>query len=222
MKQPKQRKKLINDIKKELNQQPPNGILMVGFQKDSMSNIYLGKTIEEAAKMRNQTPENAIIDLIIEDDSRIQCIYFSMSEENIRKKIQIPWLSFCSDAGSYSDITKDFRTHPRAFGSFARVLGKYSRDEGLISLEEAIRKLSGFPASNLGLNKRGLLKKDFYADIVIFDPLKISDNATFKKPLQYADGVNHVFVNGEQVIENGNHTGKFPGKFVKGRGAEIN
>ena len=222
MKKPKQRKKLINDIRKELNQQPPSGILMVGFKKDSMSNIYLGKTIEEAAKMRNQTPENAIIDLIIEDDSRIQCIYFSMSEENIRKKIQIPWLSFCSDAGSYSDITKDFKTHPRAFGSFARVLGKYSRDEKLISLEEAIRKLSGFPAKNLGLKKRGFLKKGYYADIVIFDPLKISDKATFNEPLQYADGVNHVFVNGEQVIENGNHTGKFPGKFVKGRGAEIN
>ena len=221
MKQPKQRKKLINDIRKELDQQPPNGILMVGFKKDSMSNIYLGKTIEEAAKMRNQTPENAIIDLIIEDDSRIQCIYFSMSEENIRKKIQIPWLSFCSDAGSYSDITKDFKTHPRAFGSFARVLGKYSRDEGLISLEEAIRKLSGFPATNLGLKKRGFLKKGYYADIVIFDPLEISDKATFNDPLQYAEGVNHVFVNGEQVIENGNHTGKFPGKFIKGRGAEI-
>ena len=216
-----QRKKLINDIKQELKQQPPNGILMVGFKKDSMANIYLGKTIEQAAQMRNQTPEDAIIDLIIEDDSRIQCIYFSMSEENIRKKVQIPWLSFCSDAGSYSDITVNFRTHPRAFGSFARVLGKFSRDEGLISLEEAIRKLSGFPATNLGLNKRGFLKKGHYADIVIFDPLKISDKATFNKPLQYAVGVDHVFVNGEQVIENGNHTGKFPGTFVKGRGAKI-
>lgn len=221
MKQPKQRKKLINDIKKELKQQPPNGILMVGFKKDSMAKIYLGKTIEQAAQMRNQSPEDAIIDLIIEDDSRIQCIYFSMSEENIRKKVQIPWLSFCSDAGSYSDITKDFRTHPRAFGSFARVLGKFSRDESLISLEEAVRKLSGFPATNLGLNKRGFLKKGYFADVVIFDPLKISDKATFNEPLQYAKGVNHVFVNGEQVLENGNHTGKFPGKFVKGRGAEI-
>jgi len=221
MKQPKQRKKLINDIKEELKQQPPDGILMVGFKKDSMSNIYLGKTIEQAAQMRNQTPENAIVDLIIEDDSRIQCIYFSMSKQNIRKKVQIPWLSFCSDAGSYSDITEDFRTHPRAFGSFARVLGKFSRDEGLISLEEAIRKLSGFPATNLGINKRGFLKKGHYADIVIFDPLKISDKATFNKPLQYAEGVNHVFVNGEQVIENGKHTGKFPGKFIKGRGARI-
>ena len=152
---------------------------MVGFKKDSMAKIYLGKTIEQAAQMRNQSPEDAIIDLIIEDDSRIQCIYFSMSEENIRKKVQIPWLSFCSDASSYSDITKDFRTHPRAFGSFARVLGKFSRDESLISLEEAVRKLSGFPATNLGLNKRGFLKKGYFADVVIFDPLKISDKATF-------------------------------------------
>jgi N-acyl-D-amino-acid deacylase len=221
MKQPRQRKKLIKDIEKELKQQPPNGILMVGFKKDSMAKIYLGKTIEQAAQMRNQSPENTIIDLIIEDDSRIQCIYFSMSKENIRKKIQIPWLSFCSDAGSYSDITKNFRTHPRAFGSFARVLGKFSRDEGIISLEEAVRKLSGFPATNLGLHNRGFLKKGYFADIVIFDPLKISDKATFNKPLQYAKGVDHVFVNGEQVLENGNHTEKFPGIYIKGRGAKI-
>jgi len=219
MKQPEQRRKLVKDIRKELEQQPPNGILMVGFKKDSIAKIYLGKTIEQAAQMRNQSSEDTIIDLIIEDDSRIQCIYFSMSEENIKKKIQIPWLSFCSDAGSYSDITKDFRTHPRAFGSFARVLGKFSRDKGLISLEEAVRKLSGFPATNLGLNKRGFLKKGYFADVVIFDPLKISDKATFDKPLQYAEGINHVFVNGEQVIENGNHTGKFSGKFIKGKGA---
>ena len=192
---------------------------MVGFNKASMSRKYLGKTVAEAAKMRNQNPEEAIVDMIIEDDNRIQCIYFSMSEENIRKKIQIPWVSFCSDAGSYSDISKEFRTHPRAFGSFARVIGKYSRDEGLISLEEAVRRLSGFPAENLGILNRGLLKEGYFADIVIFDPQKVQDHATFDEPLKYATGVVHVFVNGEQVVKNGDHLGVFPGIFVKGHGA---
>jgi len=220
MKKPEVRERLFLDIRKELDQQPPEGILMVGFNKASMSRKYLGKTVAEAAKMRNQSPEEAIVDMIIEDDNRIQCIYFSMSEENIRKKIQIPWVSFCSDAGSYSDISKKFRTHPRAFGSFARVIGKYSRDEGLISLEEAVRRLSGFPAENLGILNRGLLKKGYFADIVIFDPQKVQDHSTFNEPLQYASGVVHVFVNGEQVIKNGNHLGVFPGRFIKGSGAK--
>jgi N-acyl-D-aspartate/D-glutamate deacylase len=218
MQQPKPRKRLLQDIRKELEQQPPSGILMVGFKNDSMAKIYQGKTIAEAAKMRSQSPEETIIDMIIEDDSRIQCIYFSMSEENIRKKISIPWLSFCSDAGSYSDISKEFKTHPRAFGSFIRVLGKYSRDEKLISLQEAIRKLSGFPATNLGLKNRGFLKKDYFADIVIFNPDTVVDKATFDEPLQFAEGIEQVFVNGVQVILNGNHTESFPGRFIKGPG----
>ena len=141
-----------------------------------------------------------------------------MSEENVRKKIQLPWVSFDSDAGSYSDISKDFITHPRAFGSFARVLGKYVRDEKLISMEEAIRRLSGFPAENLGIKKRGVLQEGNFADVVIFDPLIISDKATFEEPLQFAVGVEHVIVNGTPVISNGDHTGEFPGRFVKGPG----
>lgn len=221
MQEAEPRKRLLADIRKELEQQPPSGILMVGFKNDSMAKIYRGKTVAEAAKMRSQTPEEAIVDMIIEDDNRIQCIYFSMSEENIRKKIKIPWLSFCSDAGSYSDISKDFRTHPRAFGSFIRVLGKFSRDEKLITLQEAVRKLSGFPATNLGLTNRGFLKKDYFADIVIFDPDMVTDKATFDEPLQFAEGMEHVFVNGVQVISNGNHTGSFPGRFVKGSGYKI-
>jgi N-acyl-D-amino-acid deacylase len=218
MKQPVTRKRLLNDIRNELAQQPPSGILMVGFKNDAMAKLYLGKTVAEAAIMRNQSPEETIIDMIIEDDSRIQCIYFSMSEENIRKKIKIPWLSFCSDAGSYSDISKDFKTHPRAFGSFIRVLGKFSRDEGLITMQEAIRKLSGFPATNLHLKNRGFLKQGYFADIVIFDEKTVKDNATFDTPLKFADGMEYVFVNGIPVIEKGNHTGNFPGKFIKGPG----
>ena len=156
---------------------------------------------------------------MVEDDSRIQCIYFSMSEENIRKKIQLPWVSFSSDAGSYSDISKNFRTHPRAFGSFIRVLGKFSRDEGLLSLEEAVRKLAHLPATNLGVEKRGLLRAGHYADIVLFDPETVNDHATFDDPLQFATGVSDVWVNGMQVLKSGDHTGVFPGRFVKGSGA---
>jgi N-acyl-D-amino-acid deacylase len=142
-----------------------------------------------------------------------------MSEDNIRKKVQLPWVSFSSDAGSYSDITENFRTHPRAFGSFIRVLGKFSRDEGLLSLEEAVRKLSHLPATNLGITKRGLLKAGYYADLVLFDPETVTDHATFDEPLQYATGVSDVWVNGAQVLREGEHTGAFPGRFVKGSGA---
>jgi N-acyl-D-amino-acid deacylase len=218
MKEPEPRKRLFADIRKELSEQPPEGILMVGFKNDSMAKIYKGKTIAQASELRGQSPEETIVDMIIEDDSRIQCIYFSMSEENIKKKVQIPWLSFCSDAGTYSEFEDNFMTHPRAFGSFVRVLGKFSRDEGLLSLQEAIRKLSGFPATNLGLTDRGFLKENYYADVVIFDPETVSDKATFDDPLQFAVGIEHVFVNGTQVLRNGEHTGAFPGKFVKGAG----
>ena len=218
MKRPDIRERLFKDIRKELSEQPPEDILMVGFNKQSMSNKYRGMTIAEAAELRGETPEEAIVNLIIEDGSRIQCIYFSMSEDNVRKKIVLPWVSFDSDAGSYSDISKDFITHPRAFGSFARVLGKYVREEKLISMEEAIRRLSGFPSDNLGIKNRGYLRIGYFADIVVFDPDKIQDKATFEDPLQFAEGVEHVFVNGIQVLSKGDHTGNFPGRFVKGSG----
>ena len=218
MKKPDVRERLFKDIRKELSEQPPEDILMVGFNRQSMSNKYRGMTIAEAAELRGESPEEAIVNLIIEDGSRIQCIYFSMSEENVRKKIMLPWVSFDSDAGSYSDISKDFITHPRAFGSFARVLGKYVRDEKLITMEEAIRRLTGFPADNLGIENRGYLRPGFFADVVVFDPELIEDKATFEKPLQFAVGVEDVFVNGVQVLSGSNHTGEYPGRFVKGAG----
>ena len=183
-----------------------------------MSKKYLAKTVAEAAKMRGQSPEEAIVDMVIEDNHRIQCIYFSMSEENIRKKIQLPWVSFCSDAGIYSDISKSFRTHPRAFGSFIRVLGKYSRDENLFPLEEGIRRLTSYPAQNLKLKNRGMLKESFFADVVIFNAEKVNDNATFEEPLQFSEGVDHVLVNGVPVLLDGEHTNKFSGRFVRGPG----
>ena len=218
MKDPAVRPRLLADIRAQLEEQPPEDILMVGFNNPEMSKKYLAKTIAEAALSRGQSPEETIVDMVIEDNSRIQCIYFSMSEDNIRKKLKLPWVSFCSDAGSYSDTTKTFRTHPRAFGSFARVLGKYARDEQLISVAEAVRKLSGFPAKNLKLTDRGLLRENYYADVVVFDEKKINDKATFEKPLQFAVGVNHVLVNGTAVLLDGEHTYKFSGRYIKGPG----
>ena len=222
MKDPKVRPRLLSDIRKQLSEQPPEGILMVGFKTSAMSKKYLAKTVAEAAEMRGQSPEEAIIDMVIEDDHRIQCIYFSMSEDNIRKKIQLPWVSFCSDAGIYSDVSKSFRTHPRAFGSFIRVLGKYSRDEKLFPLEEGIRRLTSFPAQNLKLKDRGMLKENYFADVVIFNANEVNDNATFEEPLQFAEGVNHVLVNGVPVLLNGKHTNKYSGRFVKGPGFKSN
>ena len=218
MKDPSVRPRLLNDIREQLAEQPPEGILMVGFNTPEMSKKYLAKTVAEAAKMRGQSPEEAIVDMVIEDNHRIQCIYFSMSEENIRKKIQLPWVSFCSDAGIYSDISKSFRTHPRAFGSFIRVIGKYSRDENLFPLEEGIRRLTSYPAQNLKLKNRGMLKESFFADVVIFNAEKVNDNATFEEPLQFSEGVDHVLVNGVHVLLNGEHTNKFSGRFVRGPG----
>ena len=218
MKDPSVRPRLLNDIREQLAEQPPEGILMVGFNTPEMSKKYLAKTVAEAAKMRDQSPEEAIVDMVIEDNHRIQCIYFSMSEENIRKKIQLPWVSFCSDAGIYSDISKSFRTHPRAFGSFIRVLGKYSRDENLFPLEEGIRRLTSYPAQNLKLKNRGMLKESFFADVVIFNAEKVNDNATFEEPLQFSEGVDHVLVNGVPVLLDGEHTNKFSGRFVRGPG----
>ena len=218
MKDPEVRPRLLADIREQLEEQPPEGILMVGFKTAKMSRKYLAKTVAEAAAMRGQTPEETIVDMVIEDDHRIQCIYFSMSEDNIRKKIKLPWVSFCSDAGSYSDISKKFRTHPRAFGSFIRVLGKYSRDEGLFPLEEGIRRLTHLPASNLNLDSMGLIKENYFADLILFDPEKVDDKATFEEPLQFAVGVEHVLVNGVPVLMNGEHTGNYSGRFVRGPG----
>ena len=165
-------------------------------------------------------PVETMLDLVIEDGSRVGTVYFIMSEENIKKKIALPWMRFGSDAGSMIPEGKflESNTHPRAYGNFARLLGKYVRDEGVITLEEAINKLTFNPAKTLKIKKRGLLQAGYYADVVIFDKDKIQDYATFSKPHQFSTGVNHVIVNGKQVIKHGNHTGATPGRFIKGPG----
>lgn len=195
------------------------GVLLLGFRRDSLRK-YIGKTLEEVAKLRSSSPEETAMNLIVQDSSRIDVSYFSMDSNNIKKEIALPWVSFCSDAESEAPegIFLNTNPHPRAYGSFIRVLGKFSRDEKIISLQEAVRKLSKLPATNLKLQKRGELKVGNYADIIVFDPAKVKDNATFAKPHQYAEGVIHVFVNGGQVLKNGEHTGAKPGRFVKGPG----
>nr|HPZ86733.1 amidohydrolase family protein [Flavihumibacter sp.] len=187
--------------------------------KDSLKK-YTGKTLAEIAAIRGKSAEETAIDLIVQDSSRVETIYFLMDEENVKKEMKQPWVSFGSDAGSYtpSGVFLKSAVHPRAYGNFARVLGKYVRDEKVITLPDAIRKLSKLSAEKLKLKKRGELAPGYYADIVIFDPQKIEDHATFEKPHQYATGMIDVFVNGVQVLKDGEHTNAKPGRFIKGPG----
>jgi N-acyl-D-amino-acid deacylase len=197
----------------------PENIILVGFKNERLKHLT-GKTLAEVAEMRGKSPAETAIDLVIEDYSRVGTVYFLMSEENVKRQIKLPWVSFCSDAGSIAPegVFLKSNPHPRAYGSFARLLGKYVRQEKVITLAEAIRRLTSLPADNLKLDRRGKLKKGYYADIVIFDPETIIDHATFEKPHQYATGMLHVFVNGTQVLKDGQHTGAKPGRVVRGPG----
>jgi N-acyl-D-amino-acid deacylase len=197
----------------------PSNILLVGFKTEALKPLT-GKTLAEVAKMRGTSPEDTAMDLVIEDDSRVSCVFFTMCEANVRRKIQQPWMSFCSDSASMAPegVFLKQSTHPRAYGSFARLLGRYVRDEQLIPLEEAIRRLTSFPADNLKLDRRGRLQPGYFADVVVFDPATIQDHATFEQPHQYSTGVRHVFVNGVQVLKDGEHTGAKPGRVVRGPG----
>ncbi len=196
-----------------------DNILLVGFRNEKL-HPYIGKTLAEVAKARGTDPVETIVDLLLEDRSRIETVYFMMSEENIKKQLRQPWVSSGSDAASITindEVIKQ-SNHPRAYGNFARLLGKYVREEKVISLTEAIRRLSGLPATNLGLDRRGFLKPGMLADVVIFDPNTIADKATFAQPHQYAVGMKHVFVNGVQVLKDGEHTGNKSGRALWGPG----
>ncbi len=197
----------------------PENLLLVGFKNDSLRH-YTGKTLVEVAKIHGKTPEETAMDLVIADGSRVGTVYFLMSEENVKKQIALPYMSFGSDAGSLAPkgLFLNSNPHPRAYGNFARVLGKYVRDENVISLEEAVRKLTSLPATNLKIKKRGALKTGYFADLAIFNPETIQDHATFAKPHQFATGMEHVFVNGVQVLKDGEHTGELPGQVVRGPG----
>jgi N-acyl-D-amino-acid deacylase len=227
MKNPALRRRIAREMLEEskewenmyLGAGSPDRILLVGFKTDELKPLT-GKTLAEVAEMRGTDPRDTAMDLIIEDESRVGTVYFTQSEDVVRKAIALPWVSFNSDEASMAPegVFLESSAHPRAYGSFARLLGRYVRDERLIPLEEAIRKLAALPAENLRIDRRGRLKEDFFADVVVFDPDTIQDHATFVDPHQYATGMIHVFVNGEQVVRNGEHTGATPGRFVRGPG----
>ncbi len=197
----------------------PDKILLMGFKSAKLKPLT-GKSLAEVAKMRGKDPVETIMDLLSEDESRIDSVYFLMSEENVRKQMAKPWISFGSDEASQAPEGPFLKSnpHPRAYGNFARVLGKYVRDEKIISLGEAIRRLSALPATNLGLDHRGSLQEGMFADVVVFDPATIADRATYEKPNLYAVGMKDVFVNGQQVLKDGEHTGATPGRALWGPG----
>ena len=197
----------------------PDKILLVGFKSEKLKPLT-GKSVAAVAQIRGKDPIETIMDLIAEDESRIECIYFVMSEENVKKEMAKPWVSFGSDEASQAPEGPFLKSnpHPRAYGNFARVLGKYVREDKVISLGEAVRRLSAQPALNLGLDHRGPIKEGMFADVVVFNPATIADRATFDKPHQYAVGMKHVFVNGKQVLKDGEHTGQKPGRALWGPG----
>jgi N-acyl-D-amino-acid deacylase len=193
------------------------GTLLVGFKNESLRS-NTGKTLAEVARLRGKSIQDTAMDLVVEDGSRVQVVYFLMSEDNVRRQIRLPWVSFGSDASSMAPegVFIKTSTHPRSYGNFARLLGKYVRDEHVIPMEEAIRKLTSLPADTLRIKERGRLAPGFFADVVVFDPRTINDRSTYEKPHQYATGVRHVWVNGVQVLKDGEHTGATPGRVVRG------
>ncbi len=197
----------------------PKNVILIGFKNPALKK-YTGKTLEEVANERKASPEETAMDLVVEDDSRVGTVYFLMSEPNIAKQVALPWVSFGSDeeASAPQGVFTQYQQHPRAYGNFARVLSKYVREEKRLSLEAAVRKLSALPAENLGLDRRGRVDVGFFADLAIFDPNTIEDHATFDSPRQYATGMRHVFVNGVEVVRDGEHTGATPGRVVRGPG----
>ncbi|MBB5287154.1 N-acyl-D-amino-acid deacylase [Rhabdobacter roseus] len=197
----------------------PDGMLLLGFKQDSLKK-YSGQTLTEVARLRGQSWTETAMDLVVHDDSRVGVAYYMMSEENVKKQIALPYMRFGSDAGSIAPegFWLKASRHPRTYGNFARLLGKYVRDERVISLPEAIHRLTALPCQSLKIKERGLLQVGYYADVVVFDPATIQDKATFEKPHQLAEGVVHVLVNGTQVLDNGSHTHAMPGLAVRGPG----
>ncbi len=197
----------------------PDKVLLLAFKQDSLKK-YTGKTLAEVAAIRGKSPEETAMDLIVDDSTRVGVAYFLMNEGNVKKQLALPWVSFGSDEGSFAPEGAFLQSnpHPRAYGNFVKVIGHYVRDEKVLTLQQAINKLTKLPATNLKLQKRGELKVGYYADVVIFDANTVTDHATYDKPHQYATGVSDVFVNGIKVLKDGNHTNAKPGRFIKGPG----
>ena len=227
LKDPEVRAKLIEEMRTPskdwenllLATGSPDKVLLIGFKNPKLKPLT-GKSLAEVAAMRGKSPEETAMDLVIEDGSRVGTVYFLMSEDNVRRQVGLPWMSFGSDSGSQAPegVFLKSSTHPRAYGTFVRALGKYSRDEKAAELPDLIRRMTSFPATNLGIKGRGVLRDGYYADVVVFDPARVQDHATFEKPQQLSTGVRDVFVNGTQVLQDGKHTGAKPGRFVRGPG----
>jgi N-acyl-D-amino-acid deacylase len=227
LKDPKIRKRVLQEMRTPTNKWEnlmllagtPERVLLLGFVNDSLKR-FTGKTLGEVAKIYGKSAEETAMDLVIADSTRVEAAYFLMNEDNIKRQLALPYVSFGSDAGSptAAGVFLKQQDHPRAYGNFARLLAKYVRDEKVMTLQEAIKRLTLLPATNLKIERRGSLQKGYYADIAIFDPNKVQDHATFEKPHQYSTGMVHVFVNGMQVLENGEHTGARPGRVVRGPG----
>ncbi|MCH8524598.1 MAG: D-aminoacylase [Balneolales bacterium] len=231
LRDPETRARIVNEIKTVtgdfenfyLMAGSPENIITTGFRNPDLRH-YTGRTLGSIAEERGTDPVETAIDLILEDESIVGVVYFLMSEENVKRQIALPWMTFGSDSGTMAAEGEALNRnpHPRAYGNFARLLGKYVRDEQVIPLEEAIHKLTGMAAENLRITERGFLREGYFADVVVFDPATVQDHATFENPHQYATGVYHVFVNGGHVIRDGGHTRATPGRFVKGPGAAHN
>jgi N-acyl-D-amino-acid deacylase len=197
----------------------PQRVLVVGFDEDSLRYLT-GRSVADVAVLYGMSPEETVVELVVRNNSDVGTVYFLMSEDNVRRQIALPWMSFGSDAGSMAPEGPFLRSnpHPRAYGNFARLLGRYVREQRVIPLAEAVRRLTSLPAENLGIRERGRLLPGYHADVVVFDPATIADHATFDEPHQYATGVRDVFVNGDQVLRDGEHTGALPGRVVRGPG----
>jgi N-acyl-D-amino-acid deacylase len=226
LRDPEARKRVLDDVRHKTdwpnfyrNAGSPDNVLLVSFRQERLKPLQ-GKTLAQIAKQRGKDAVETLLDLLVEDGSNIGTAYFITAEENIRKLVPLPWVSFGSDEAAQAPegVFLKSMPHPRAYGNFARLLGKYVREEKLLPLEAAVRKLTGLPAGNLGLDRRGLLKEGYFADVVAFDPATIADKATYPKPHQYAVGMRHVFVNGVQVLKDGDHTGAKPGRALWGPG----
>jgi N-acyl-D-amino-acid deacylase len=227
MKEPATRARLVKEMRTPSNDWEnlmllagsPDRVLLISFKNPKLKPLT-GKTLAEVAKMRGKSPEETAMDLVIEDESRVGTVYFLMSEDNVKREAGLPWMSFGSDEASETPegVFLKSSSHPRAYGNFSRVLAKYVRQDHAVALPDAIRRLTSLPATNLSLKQRGWLKPGYYADVVVLDPAKIQDHATFEQPKQLATGVDDVFINGVQVLRSGRHTGAKPGRFVRGPG----
>ena len=222
LKNPVTRKKVLEEMRLGIptKNSDPKSVVILGFRLDSLNKLYRGKRLDEVAAMHGKDADETLIDLIVKDKSPGAGVYHLQTEDNVKRIVALPYVSFGSDGASFSDakIFDEWGTHPRAFGTFARVLGKYVREEKIVTLEEAVRRLTSLPALNLKIKNRGKLQKGHFADIAIFDANEIADKATYEDPKQYAVGMKQVFVNGVQVLKNGEHTGAMPGRIVRGPG----